>query len=270
MSDAVKYTNKLQNARVLVIGGSSGLGFTAAEATLESGASAVIISSSNPSRVDTAIQRLSKTYPSRASALSGYACNLGDESHLEANIKSLFDSATENGAKKLDHVLFTAGDQLAIKPLTDATFDFIKQAGMVRFFAPLLVGKYAKQHLKEGRESSYVITSGGVGHRPIPDWTILGSYASGQQGMVRGLALDLAPRRCILISPGAVETELWDTTDEERRSNLFKFTEKTSVTKKLAQPENVAEAYLYAMKDYNNTGTIVTTDSGFLLLGPGH
>lgn len=38
MSDQVKYTNKLVGSRILVVGGTSGLGFAAAEALLENGA----------------------------------------------------------------------------------------------------------------------------------------------------------------------------------------------------------------------------------------
>ncbi|KAI9688682.1 MAG: hypothetical protein M1822_001039 [Bathelium mastoideum] len=268
MPDQQKYTNKLHDARVLIIGGSSGLGFTAAEAVLESGAGAVIISSSNPQKINNAIDRLKAAYPSRAGALSGHACNLADEANLENNVKTLFDVATDNGSKKLDHILFTAGDPLAIKPIAEADMAYMKKAGMVRFFAPLMVGKYAVKYLKEGREPSYTITSGAVALRPNPNWTVVGSFASGQGGIVRGLALDLAPRRCNAILPGAVETELWDGLEEGTRKALFKQVTESVPTKTIGQPGDVAEAYLYVMKDHNCTGSIVKTDSGHVLMGP--
>ena len=268
MPDQQKYTNQLHSTRVLVVGGSSGLGFTAAEATLESGAEAVIISSSNPQRVSQAIDRLKASYPSRASAVLGYACNLGDEANLENNIKALFDFATENGSKKLDHIVYTAGDRLAVTPTSELTVDYIKGAGMVRFFAPLMIGKYAIKHLKDGRESSYTITSGAVMHRPHKDWTAVGSFASGHAGMVRGLALDLAPRRCNVICPGAVDSELWDWMGEAARKKFAQGVSDAVPTKQIAKPEDVAQAYLYVMKDPNVTGTIVNTESGSLLLGP--
>ena len=268
MPDQQKYTNKLHGARVLIIGGSSGLGFTAAEATLESGAGAVIISSSNPQKINAALDRLKASYPSRSSALYGHACNLADEANLESNVQALFDYATDNGSKKLDHILFTAGDPLAIKSTAEADMDYIKKAGLVRFFGPLIVGKHAIKYLKDGREPSYTITSGGVALRPNENWTVVASYASGQGGMARGLALDLAPRRCNIVLPGAVETELWSGMEESARQKLFQAVAENVPTKKLAQPEDVAEAYLYVMKDHNCTGSIITTDSGNLLKGP--
>ena len=268
MPDQQKFANKLQNARVLIVGGSSGIGFVAAEATLEAGAGAVIVSSSNAQRVTTAVDRLKASYPSRARAVSGHACNLGDEANLENNVQSLFDFATNNGSEKLDHILFTAGDPLAIKPLSETTVDSIKQAGMVRFFAPLMVGKYAQKHLKEGRESSYTITSGGIMHRPMPDWTVVGSFAAGHGGIARGLALDLAPRRCNVVCPGVVDTELWHGMDDSARKKFLKDMGDISLTNLAGQPEDIAETYLYVMKDHNCTGSIITTDSGFNLKGP--
>ncbi|KAF2236757.1 NAD(P)-binding protein [Viridothelium virens] len=269
MPDQQKYNNKLHDTRVLIIGGSSGLGFTAAEAILESGAGAVILSSSNPQRIGTALDRLKALYPSRASAVSGHECNLADEVNLENNIKALFDFATDNGSKKLDHILFTAGDRLAIKPMTETTFDAMKQAGLVRFFAPLLVGKYAIKHLKAGRQSSFIITSGGVSQRPHQDWTVVGSFASGHFGMVRGLALDLAPRRCMVVCPGFVNTELWDWMEADAKNKLLQGVASAVPTQAAAQPEDIAQAYLYVMKDPNCTGQVITTDSGNLLKGPG-
>jgi NAD(P)-dependent dehydrogenase (short-subunit alcohol dehydrogenase family) len=63
MSDQVKYTQKLKGDRILVIGGSSGLGFAAAEACVENGCT-VIISSSNPDRVAKTVEKLKSSYPS--------------------------------------------------------------------------------------------------------------------------------------------------------------------------------------------------------------
>lgn len=264
MSDQKKYTSKLAGARVLVIGGSSGLGFTAAEASLEHGAT-VIISSSSQSRIDSAIQRLQKSYPSLSSQISGQACDLSKEAELESNIKSLFAFATSNGANKLDHVIYTAGDPLAMMKLADATMERIKQAGMVRFFGPLMVAKHAPANMNPGPASSIILTTGSVSQKPRPDWTIVGSFATGLQGMCRGLALDLKPLRVNLISPGAVDTELWSGMPQEAREGMFKQIEQSMPTGKVGRAQDVAEAYLYLMKDWNATGSMVSTNSGSLI-----
>lgn len=265
MPDTQKYTTRLSGTRVLVIGGSSGLGFTAAEASLENGAT-LIISSSSQSRIDSAISRLQETYPSKSAKVIGRACDLAKQDALEENVKALLAFATENGSKKLDHIIYTAGDPLAVIKLEDATMESIIQAGMVRFFGPLMVAKHAPAHMNPGPASSITLTTGAVSQRPRPDWMIVGSFATGLQGMVRGLALDLKPIRVNLISPGAVKTDLWNGMPKEMREGMFKHLEATQPTGAVGDAEDVAEAYLYLMKDRNATGSMVSTNSGALLI----
>ena len=137
MADAKKYTSKLTDTRVLIFGGSSGIGYAVAEASLEYGAQ-VIISSSNSSRVDTAIERLTKSYPSAKNRVSGHACDLSSSSSLEANIERLFGDV----GGKLDHIVFTAGTDLAVASIEDFTLEKIQQAGMVSEIIPCHVLKF--------------------------------------------------------------------------------------------------------------------------------
>lgn len=210
-----------------------------------------------------AVSRLQKAYPSASKRVSGHACGLADEETLESNIKELFEKIG-----KVDHVVFTAGDSLAMMPLADATFPKIKQAGMVRFFAPLMVAKYAAKYLNPGPGSSITLTTGAVSERPMPNWSVIGAFAGGLQTMNRGLALDLAPIRVNLISPGAVDTELWAHMAEDDKQKMFKHIESTLPTGKVGKVEDVAESYIYVMKDKNITGAMISTSGGALLKGP--
>lgn len=142
----------------------------------------------------------------------------------------------------------------------------IKQAGMVRFFAPLIIAKHAPKYLNKGPTASITLTTGAVSERPRPDWSVVGSYATGLHGMTRGLALDLAPIRVNLISPGAVETELWDALPEDKKQELFKHASATAPTQSIGKPEDVAESYIYCMRDANVTGSVISTNSGSLLV----
>jgi len=99
MSDQQKYTSKLTGSRILIFGGSSGIGYGVAEATLENGA-IVFISSSSQKRVDDAVSRLQKSYPSKRDHVKGIVANLGSED-MEQNIVAALKKATEGG--KLDH-----------------------------------------------------------------------------------------------------------------------------------------------------------------------
>jgi NAD(P)-dependent dehydrogenase (short-subunit alcohol dehydrogenase family) len=288
MPDQVKYANKLQGKNVLVIGGSSGsslpnpnlflshtnpltikpktgIGYAVAEASLEFGCT-VTISSSNPERVAKAVSNLQPSYPSASDRIQGHACNLNDEETLESNLAALLDKTTSGASHKLDHVVFTAGDALASAKLADVDMAFIKKAGMVRFFAPMLLGKLIARYVQSGPGSSYTITTGAVSEHPIPDWSVVGSYATGLHGLTRQFALDLRPLRVNLISPGAVETELWDGLPADQRGQVLEGFAKKMATGRVGRPEDVAESYLYCMRDGNLTGSVVSSNGGSLIM----
>ncbi|MCJ1302053.1 hypothetical protein MMC08_004854 [Hypocenomyce scalaris] len=262
MADAQTYTSKLHSARVLIIGGSSGIGFSVAEACLENGCT-VILSSSSHTRIESAISRLHTSYPSAKSSarVTGHPCDLSTASTLESNIQALFEKVGT-----VDHIVYTAGDKLAIIPLAEATLEKVQQAGMVRFFAPLLVAKHAVSHLSPGPAASLTLTTGTVSEKPIAGWSVVAPYAGGLHSMMRNLALDLKPIRVNLISPGAVETELWDSLGKEEFEALKEGHRKKSATGQIGQPGDVAEAYLYVMRDRNITGSVISTNGGALVM----
>ena len=218
MSDAQKYTSKLHGQRILIIGGTSGIGYAVAEASLEHGAH-VIISSSSPPRIDSALASLRKSYPSitkednNPDRLRGFPCDLASPD-VESSLSTLLAQCCPS-EEKLDHIVFTAGDKLAIGGLHDLTLDKIHTAGQVRFAAPLLLAKHAwPRYLSEGPKSSITLTTGVVSEKPLAEWSLNGGYGAGLHGVMRGLALDLRPVRVNLVSPGLVETEMWDSLKE--------------------------------------------------------
>jgi NAD(P)-dependent dehydrogenase (short-subunit alcohol dehydrogenase family) len=117
--DQKKYLSKLDNSRVLIIGGTSGIGYCIAEACLEHNA-IVTISSSNPSRVKNAVEMLQASYPSSKGRVFGVKVDLSERETLEDELKNMLDECVgsmEGG--KLDHVVYTAGDALSTMKLKD-------------------------------------------------------------------------------------------------------------------------------------------------------
>lgn len=118
MTDQRKYTAKLEGSRVLIIGGTSGLGFTVAEACVEYGA-LVTVSSSNKDRVQGTVEKLKKSYPSASDRVFGLTVDLSKAETLEDELKTLLEGTVRDLGGKLDHVVFTAGDALAVIKLED-------------------------------------------------------------------------------------------------------------------------------------------------------
>ncbi|KAL1646622.1 hypothetical protein SLS58_003209 [Diplodia intermedia] len=270
MTDQRKYVSKLAGKHVLIIGGSAGIGYGVAEASLEHGA-AVTISSSNATRLAAAVAALSAAYPTAASegrVAPGVVCDLGaaDDDALDANVANLFATITarpsptgdgKTTTTTIDHIVYSAGDALATIPLADASTPRVRRAGTT---------------LPSGTLSSFTLTSGTAAHRPLPGWAVVGGFATGLLGMTRSLALDLAPARIRVncVAPGAVDTGLWDgmvgAGGEGEKRKVFEALEARLPTGRVGRVEDVAEAFLYLMRDANATGSVVTTDGGALLV----
>ena len=261
MPDQVKYINKLQGARILLIGGTSGIGFGVAEAAIEHGAGKIILSSSREARVNDAVARLKKAYPSASVEIVGHVCNLADEATLDSNVKALFKKTGE-----LDHIVYSAGDTPPLKKFTTVDFEFIKQAGWVRFYGPLLVALHGHKKLVQSPKSSITITTGATSEKPWGGSAVVGSWLSGLQGMTRGLALELKPLRVNLISPGGIETEMWDYQDPKVREATIAELVRDTTLGVIGRVEDVAEAYIYCMKDHFITGTMISSNGGRFLV----
>ncbi|KAF7167259.1 hypothetical protein CNMCM5623_000621 [Aspergillus felis] len=240
----------IKNSTIVIFGGSAGIGYGVADKCLSEGA-IVHISSSNASRITQAVSSLKEKYP--AGQVTGHTCDLSLPD-VEQRLVKLFE---EIGS--CDHIVYTAGDALAVKPLKDIDLQFVQKAGHIRFHVPLLVAKLALRVLKPGYTSSLILTGGAVGDRPQPDWAVVAGYSAGLHGMVPGLALDMKPLRVNFVSPGPVKTDLFS--DE-----LAEMLAKKTALGKVGSVEEVAEAYVYLMKDTNATGSCVSSNAGSLLV----
>ena len=260
MADSKKYSSKLHGKKIIIFGGSSGIGFGVAQACVEFGAT-VIISSSREDRLQGAIDSLLKDYPSAKDRVSGQACDL-KSAEVESNIEKIFDKVGN-----VDHIVFTAGDKLPMMALQRLDLQNMQSIGHVRYFAAILVTKIGSRYLKKSSECSIIYTSGSIAEHPNPGgWTMLAFYATGLLGLTRQMAFDLAPIRVNTVIPGVVETELWTESmgAEGAKAHLAQ-RGKENITKHLGTPQDLAEAYLYLMRDQNITGSSISSNSGRLL-----
>lgn len=264
---ALKYANKLQGHRVLVLGGSSGVGFCVAEAALEHGAQ-VIISSSNQTKLDGALARLREHIKAAnlgdaSKLVSAKTCDLANADKIDENIVNLFEFATKEG--KLDHVVFTAGDALRAPGLANVTVNDIHASFQVRNTGAIMIAKHLPKYINSRVQSSFTMTGGTNTHRPLPTWSIVAAAGGAGEGLTRGLAVDLRPVRCNSVMLGAVQTELFGMFPPEQLEPILQKFREEAITGTVATPEEAAEAYIYAMKDSFATGTIIETHGGRLV-----
>ncbi|OAA63422.1 short chain dehydrogenase [Niveomyces insectorum RCEF 264] len=255
---------KLQDKHVLVIGGSAGIGLGVAEGALADGAW-VTVASSTQARLDKAVNTLKAKYGTSA-PVQGFLCNL-TAMDVEARIDSLFKAATTaSGAGPIDHVVFTAANSTAIGSLSDMTAESVLAGAQMRVVVPILLAKVAQRYLPKSNTSSLTFTAGQATENPPPGWALAVAYAGSVVTLTRALAVEMAPLRVNVVQPGLVRTDAWNMMPVEQREAFFAEVEKKLPVGAMGRPEDVAEAYLWLMKDRYVTGTSANSNGGALLI----
>jgi NAD(P)-dependent dehydrogenase (short-subunit alcohol dehydrogenase family) len=162
-------------------------------------------------------------------------------------------------------VVFTAGDAFTPRPLADLGLSEAHAIFDVRFWGAVAVTKYATPRIRHG--GSIALTTGTVGQRPVPGAALAAAGASAAEGLVRGLAAELAPVRVNAVWAGAVRTPLWDTVPGPQREALLTRLAQRTLLGTMGEPEEIAAAHLYMMQNPYVTGTVLTVDGGLLLAG---
>jgi NAD(P)-dependent dehydrogenase (short-subunit alcohol dehydrogenase family) len=262
------HQDRLANTHILIFGGTSGIGFAVANMALSRGARVTISGSAQP-KVDDKAAKLRSFYPNMpASNVAGFACDLSDKANLEASLKSLLDKVTSNGSNKIDHIVYTAGDAYYPK-LSDITVDNVLAPMLTRVIAPSLIAKLISTgtYMPLSDSSSLTVTGGTNTDKPFPGWTFAAASGGSLHGLVRGLASDLKPMRVNCVIPGAIHTELLQKmVDKIGEEATQKLKEVVSLAATFGQPEDIAEAYGYLMRDRYATGSFIRSDGGRLLV----
>lgn len=264
MTDTKFYSSRLRDLNTLVIGGTSGIGFAIASNLLENGAH-VTVASSRQTSLDSAVSRLRKAYPNAsATHLHAHIVDMGSEESIVALLKAV----TDDGKNLLDHIADTAGDSLSLKPLSEVSREDALSAVNVRFLGPVFLGKHAATALKKSSKSSLTLTGGVNSYKPGQNWTLFAGVGAAKSGIMKGLAVDLAPVRVNLVAPGAVETELFEKVfggNQQLKEKIMQGYREKSLVEDLGRPEDVSEAYVYCMRDSFVTGQVILSEGGLLL-----
>jgi NAD(P)-dependent dehydrogenase (short-subunit alcohol dehydrogenase family) len=241
------FGNGLQNKRVVILGGSSGIGFAVAEQAASRGAKVVIASSS--------AERVQKAIESVGGEAEGHAVDVSDE-------RAVATFFTKLGA--FDHLVFTAGDSLHLHDLASTDLKQARGAFELRYWAALATVKYGSPYIRKG--GSIVLTTGIAGQRPQKGWVIAASVCGTIEALTRALAVELAPIRVNAVSPGVVRTNLWQSMSAVEREQLYESVGNSLPVGRVGEPHDIAQAYLFLMQEGFATGQTVVVDGGTVLV----
>ncbi|KAJ3536344.1 hypothetical protein NM688_g6852 [Phlebia brevispora] len=245
----------LEGKRIVIIGGSSGIGYSIAKASLLSLAEHVLIASSSSAKVDAAVSRLQaepglqKLHSDRQSRIAGGVCDLGDA----ASVRTFSE-----GLGEIDHLVITGGDSSPPFAFHDADLEAHRNVFDIRFWGPAI----AAQQVKIRSGGSITFTTGIGILRPSPMRSLLIGTGGAVDALTRALAVELAPVRVNSVAPGIVITDRWKDVPKDVGDKMLGEALRRLPVKHLGTPEEVAEAYLFLMKCNYITGQRIEVDGG--------
>ena len=99
-----------------------------------------------------------------------------------------------------------------------------------------------------------------------PHWTVAAAICGALDALTRALAVELAPIRVNAVAPGVVRSDLWRAMSEEDRLAMYDSLSKALPVGRVGEVSDIAEAFLYLMRNGYSSGTIVTVDGGSVLV----
>ncbi|MCA7995242.1 SDR family oxidoreductase [Burkholderia cepacia] len=231
---------KLDDQKVLVVGGSSGIDEATARAFAEAGAT-VTIASRDAAKLAASKDRI------------GYGVSTGVMDITDdASVRAFLDSAGE-----FDHVVVSAA-QTATGPVRGLKLDDAYAAMDSKFWGAYRIARAVR--IRQGGSLTFV--SGFLSVRPSKNSVLQGAINAALESLARGLALELAPVRVNTVSPGLIATPLWSKIDAEARDRMYEGAAARLPAGRVGQPEDVANAVLYLASTPYATGSTVLVDGG--------
>ncbi|MDV4162458.1 SDR family oxidoreductase [Rhizobium leguminosarum] len=241
---------RIEGAKIIIVGGSSGMGLALARRLLGEGA-AVTIAGRSEDRL-AAARRALGDYP-------GVATIAVDISR-EEEVAALF----RNGGP-VDHIVSTAADiGGAYQLLPSIELAAAQRVVESKFYGPLMLAKYGAAHLPPSGSITY--TSGVAAYRPAARGSVVAAVNAALEGLVRALAVELAPIRINAVSPGWVDTPIWSFVVGDAKQATLDAMAQRLPAGRVGRPDDIADAIRFLIGNGFTTGTILHVEGGHRLI----
>ena len=238
-------SNNLAGKNVVIIGGTAGIGLAAAQAAAAAGAN-VWAAGRSEKHIEAAKQVAKGSFEVRQA-----------DTHDGAALEAIYKEAGS-----IDHLVSAAvGGERTLKPFLEQTEEQFKAAydklwgyaKVVRTGAPYLA-----------KDAAITLVSGSPARKIKPSQSPLSCVGASVENLVRCLAVEMAPVRVNVVSPGTIDTAMYEWMGDDKQNNLAAMTEPHLINRAGTAAE-VAEGILFVMQNGFVTGTTVDIDGGRIL-----
>jgi NAD(P)-dependent dehydrogenase (short-subunit alcohol dehydrogenase family) len=233
----------LEGSKVIIFGGTSGIGLATASLAAQSGANVVIVGR-DPDRLAGALAKLPP-------GTTGTNVDAGDS----AAVAEFFRNT---GA--FDHLVLSISSGGGAGPFAKLDIQGLKKPIDGKLLAQLSAAQLSLGTL--AADGSITFVTAASARAAFPGTVGLAAINGALNAAAVTLALELKPRRVNVVSPGIVETPIWSHFPEEQRRNLLEREAQALPVGRIGQPGEVAQAIVMLMGNGFMTGAIIDCDGG--------
>lgn len=230
---------------MVLIGGGSGIGLRVAHQAVAAGAQ-VVLGGRGPARLAVAAEELGDRATWRT-------VDITDGTSLASFFTEL---------DRVDH-LFTSAASYRVGPMMQLSDEDAESPFVSKFWGQYHAVKAAVPKLAE--DGSIVLMAGAAGARPPAAAPAYAACNAAVEGLGRGLAVELAPVRVNVVSPGTIDGNLWAHRPEKDREAAFAQYRRDTVLHRLGTEDEIAQAVMFLFSNGFTTGSTLYPDGGYTL-----
>jgi NAD(P)-dependent dehydrogenase (short-subunit alcohol dehydrogenase family) len=233
--------------RIVITGGSGGIGIALTRDLVARGGQVVLVGRDRERLA--AASRAVGPYPAGAVEMSAF--DVADEAAVEAFFVS---------QPPLDHLVTGAAGTVR-GTLIELEVAKARALFESKYWGQYLCAKYAAPRLKP--TGSMVLFSGWISRKPIAGVSTLAAVDAAIEALGRTLAIELAPRRVNVVTPGMIDTPLWSArlSPDEQKAHFARIAQSLPVGR-AGTAEDVAHAVRFLLENGFTTGAVIDVDGG--------
>lgn len=245
----------LENKKVMITGGSRGIGRAMAIVMAQAGADVAVIYNGNKEAADKVCEEI-RAMGRQAAA---FKCDVGNFEEAGKTVQAVnkelggLDVLVNNAGITKDGLIFT---------LKEDDFDRVIETNLKGAFNTI---KHAAKIMMKNRKGTIINITSVSGMMGNPGQANYAAAKAGMIGLTKTVAKELAARgiTCNAIAPGFVATEMTDKLSDEVKDSI----DSIVPLKRMAQPEDIANAAVFLASDKASyiTGEVLKVDGGLYI-----
>ena len=236
---------RIENRKVIIIGGTSGIGLATAQQLLLAGARVTVAGRDESRAVE-----LRKQHPELIVATV-------DASSADA----LQNFYQQHGP--VDDLVLTVSGAKGAGPFAELNLEDLMSGFQEKFLTQIRSAQLALPCLTD--DASITFVSAISARAANPGTSGLAAINGAIESMIKPLARELKPLRVNAVSPGVVETAWWNKLPDGVREQVLKQSSDASLVGRNGKPEDLAEAICFLVGNSFVTGTVLEVDGGLHL-----